>query len=167
MVSTGFVVAAPVGAHTTLIEACPDRGEVVSEIDRIEMVFGSPLIATPEQPPLISLSSGDGETSIEIGPTQKLGDFTLIADLPADLAPGRYIARYLVLSIDGDLNDGGYQFIFDPDAATATNCGLEIDDGSTSGGFILLGVGGVAVLGLAFFLWPRGRGDDDVAGSSS
>lgn len=161
----GFVLASAMAAltgtataHSTLIASCPGAGEVVSELTDIDLTFGSPLDATEEQPPMISLSTADGVTDLDIGPTAQTDVAKLSASVPTPPSErGVYIVKYQVLSFDGDLNDGGYQFTFDPDASSATNCetGDDGDGGSGAGGWILLGGGAAALLVVAYLLRPR------------
>lgn len=153
------LAAAPAHAHTSLSASCPGANEVVSELEAIELTFASPIVSTPEQPPTIALATGDGRTDLDLGPTGQVEVNKLRADVRAAPAePGLYIVRYQVLSFDGDLNDGGFQFTFDPDASDATNCRPATTDdggGSGAGGWILLGGGAVALLVVAYLLRPR------------
>lgn len=154
------VTAAPSGAHSTLVGSCPGQEEVVSELTEIRLTFGSPLEAPAERPPTVALATLDG-TDFDIGATELVDAVVLRAAVPEPPPPGQYVVRYEVLSVDGDLNDGGFLFTYDPDAGDATNC-RDDSEGSGAGGWILLGGGvvGVAVLAAILFVRPRMRSQE-------
>lgn len=162
-VLAGIFVAAllptgAVSAHSSLVSSCPGRGDVVNQLDRIELTFGGAIVE--DDATLVALAAVGGTADVEIGPVTFVDDRTLEATVPAGLEPGRYIVRYMVTSIDGDLNDGGFEFTFDPEAdQDAPGCEDDREgDGGGSGGWLLLGVGAAAMLGLVFLLRPRRSG---------
>ena len=61
----------------------------------------------------LSLESGDGKvlTKGAVGKPETPRELTL--DAPADLAPGRYVVKYRVLSQDGHIVEGNYEFFLD------------------------------------------------------
>lgn len=151
----GVLGAPNAGAHSTLIEACPSGGDVINEVTSLELTFSSPLFETEEQPATLELVVSGTDDALEIGPAEFVTDRILRATVPDDLAPGLYVVRYQVLSIDNDLNDGGFQFTLDPTASSPDECGAADSGGSSSGGWILLGGGVVALAVVGFLLRPR------------
>ncbi len=151
---TALLVGSTAGAHSTLVSSCPGETDVVNQLDRIELTFGSDIVDDGQA--LVALAGDEGRTDIEIGPATFVDERTLAATVPPALEPGRYIIRYMVTSIDGDLSDGGFEFTFDPDAAQdAPGCGEVDGDGGGATGWVLLGVGVVAVTGIGLLLRPR------------
>lgn len=139
------------GAHSTLIGGCPGPGDIVNELTTIELLFGSEIV--DDGLAKLELTGDNGRVDLDVGPTTFADELTLTADVLADLDPGRYIVRYMVTSIDGDLNDGGFEFTLDPDAdQDAAGCAETADGGSGVGGLVLLGVGVVAVVALGLLL---------------
>src|SRR6056297_959644 len=133
---TGLVAGATtVSAHSTLVEATPGEGERVSSLDEIVLRFGEPVIDDGEST-LLVLQTPDG-SDIAIGPVEHVDAFTVRATVPHSPEPGSYVVRYQVRSYDGDLNDGGHLFDFDPDAAANANAPV-----------VLLSVGGAAALAM-------------------
>lgn len=155
IVIAGLVWAPGAPAHSTLIRACPGTGDVLGDVEVLELEFGTPLLADGDV--RIDLIRADDETvAPAVGPPVFSDDQrTVTVDVVDELTPGNYILRYQVTSADGDLNDGGHAFTVDPDA-TPESDGCDLDGGGGgSGGLILLGVGVVAVGALAWFLRPR------------
>lgn len=145
---------APAGAHADLVSACPGPGDRLQEVTSIEMIFGEPLL--DDGLARIDLLDLAGERFFEVGPVQFSEDrFTVSVEVLEPLEPGFYVARISATSYDGDINgaDTGYQFEIDPDASPRSDT-CDLPDETTSGGWILLGVGLVAVLALLFFLRP-------------
>jgi methionine-rich copper-binding protein CopC len=139
----GLVAGATmVSAHSTLVEATPGEGERVSSLDEIVLRFGDPIIDDGEST-VLALQTPDG-TAVITGPAEHVDAFTLRATVPHSPEPGSYVVRYQVRSYDGDLNDGGHLFDFDPDAAANSNAPV-----------VLLSVGGVAVIAMVALLRPR------------
>jgi methionine-rich copper-binding protein CopC len=144
--------ATAVSAHSTLVEATPDQGERVASLDEIVLRFGDPIIDDGAST-MLALQTPDG-TDITIGPPEHVDAFTLRATVPHTPEPGSYVLRYQVLSYDGDLNDGGHLFDFDPDAAANANAPI-----------VLLSIGGAAVIATVALLRPRRR--DRASGGSA
>lgn len=158
----------PAAAHVSLVDACPFGGDVVAELDAIELTFGGPLIADSDPAPEITLVGDLGRTDIELGPVELVGDTGLSAEVPGALEPGLYIVRYRVVSADGDNNTGGFEFTLDPQADDAVVCddldaaaGSEASSGGGGGtaALALLAVGGVAVVAVVVLLRPRRGGE--------
>lgn len=153
LVAFAVLPVAPAGAHATLLAPCPAPGDVIPDLQEIELVFRSELIDDGIGD--IQLTAVDGEVPIDLGPTVFSEDLlTMSADVLVDeLAPGRYLVFYAVTSADGDLNEFGFEFTIDPDAEIDSGT-CEFDNGGAAG-WILLGSGVVAVGALVFFLRPR------------
>lgn len=152
----GVLVWAPgAGAHSTLIRACPGPGDVLDDVAVLELEFRTPLIDDGNA--RVDLIRSDDETvRPAVGPAVFSEDLlTVTVNVLDELEPGRYILRFQVTSADGDLNDDGHDFTVDPDAASDSDTCEIADDGGGAGGFVLLGVGVVAVGALLWFLRPR------------
>jgi methionine-rich copper-binding protein CopC len=140
--------ATTASAHSTLVEATPGEGERVASLDEVVLRFGDPIVDDGEST-VLALQTPDG-TPIAIGPAEHVDAFTLRATVPHTPEPGSYVVRYQVASYDGDLNDGGHLFDFDPDAAANGNAPV-----------VLLSVGGAAAVAMVALLRPR-RGLDGI-----
>lgn len=156
----------PAAAHVALVDACPFGGDVVAEVDAIELTFGGPLIADSDPPPEISVVGDLGRTDIAVGPVEFVSGTEIRAELPGALEPGLYIVRYRVVSADGDNNTGGFEFTLDPQAGEAVVCGdgdasagrdANSDSGVGTAAWVLLAVGAVAVVAVGVLL-RSGRG---------
>lgn len=156
---TASIVAASVwvpaaAAHSTLIRACPGSGDVLNDVDVLELEFRTPLIDDGEGNVDLLRSSDEYEPAV--GPVVFTDDLLIVTvDVLEDLEPGRYVLRYQLTSGDGDDNDGGHGFTIDPDADPESDTCEIIEDSGGAGGFVLLGAGVVAVGGLFWFLRPR------------
>ena len=161
-----FVVAATTSAaaHVSLVNSCPFGGDVVAEVEAIELTFGGPLIADSDPAPEITLVGDLGRTDIELGPLEFVGDTGLRAEVPGAVEPGLYIVRYRVISADGDNNTGGFEFTLDPQADDAVVCGdldaaaggeASPDGGGGTAAFALLALGGGAIVAVVVLLRPR------------
>lgn len=152
-------------AHSTLITACPPPDEVTSRLDTIELRFSDPLDTTATQPPHIALAPHESSTSITIGPTTIVGLDTLVVTVLNAPTPGTYTVRYEVLSFDGTLSEGGYQFTYSPAAGLPDDCSIEPArvvtveaDESNAGIWLAVGSGVVALLAVGLWLRQRGTG---------
>ncbi|MGJ0394774.1 MAG: copper resistance CopC family protein [Methylocystis sp.] len=97
-------------AHSFLVDATPSSKEhVASPPKAIKLKFGGGI-----EPPYskISIETPDGKVLGEgnVGVPGKPRELT--ANAP-DLAPGKYIVRYRVLSSDGHIVEGNYEFTVD------------------------------------------------------
>ncbi|MBM3654267.1 MAG: copper resistance protein CopC [Alphaproteobacteria bacterium] len=97
-------------AHSFLVDATPSSKEHVATPPKtIKLKFGGGI-----EPPYskISIETPDGKVLSEgnVGVPGKPRELT--ANAP-DLAPGKYIVRYRVLSSDGHIVEGNYEFTVD------------------------------------------------------
>ncbi len=97
-------------AHSFLVDATPSSKEHVATTPKtIKLKFGGGI-----EPPYskISIETPDGKVLGEgsIGVPGKPRELT--ANAP-ELAPGKYIVRYRVLSSDGHIVEGNYEFTVD------------------------------------------------------
>lgn len=97
-------------AHSFLVDATPSSKEHVATPPKtIKLKFGGGI-----EPPYskISIETPDGKVLGEgnVGVPGKPRELT--ANAP-DLAPGKYIVRYRVLSSDGHIVEGNYEFTVD------------------------------------------------------
>ncbi|MGI9621696.1 MAG: copper resistance CopC family protein [Acidimicrobiales bacterium] len=155
IVGSLVMLAAPAGAHSTLVSACPGPGDVLNEVTTLELEFASPLI--DDEVARLDLLADGGQTEVRVGPVVFSEDLlTISTEVLEDLEPGQHIVRYLVTSADGDENDGGFEFTLDPDASPNSDTCADLDDGGGgAGGWIILVVGVVGVGALVFFLRPK------------
>ena len=103
--------AAPALAHSFLVDANPSSKDHVDAMPKtVKLKFGAgvePAYST------LSIETGDGKVLSKgaVGKPETPRELTL--DAPADLAPGRYVVRYRVLSQDGHIVEGNYEFFLD------------------------------------------------------
>ncbi len=103
--------AAPALAHSFLVDANPSSKDHVDALPKtIKLKFGAgvePAYST------LSIETGDGKVLAKgaVGKPETPRELTL--DAPADLAPGRYVIRFRVLSQDGHIVEGNYEFFLD------------------------------------------------------
>ena len=103
--------AAPAMAHSFLVDATPSSKDHLDALPKtIKLKFGAgvePAYST------LSIETADGKVLAKgaVGKPETPRELTL--DAPADLAPGRYVVRYRVLSQDGHIVEGNYEFFLD------------------------------------------------------
>ncbi len=148
--------APAVSAHSTLIDSCPFGGDVVNEIETIELTFGSPIVEDSDPAPFIELAGEldgqPGRNPMDIGPIVFDSPTELSVEILEPLDPGLYIVKYDLIAADGDDSDGGFDFTVDPDADVDSQC-LGSSSGSSS--WIVLAVAAVGLVGVAWLLRPR------------
>jgi copper resistance protein C len=106
-----LVSASPVLAHSFLVEATPSSKDHVAAAPKtIKLRFGGGV--EPKYSKL-TVEGADGKVLGEgsIGVPDKPRELSM--DAP-DLAPGKYVVRYRVLSVDGHVVEGNYEFTVDP-----------------------------------------------------
>ena len=112
----GFVLA-PIGlvttaqAHSFLVEATPSsKDHVASSPKTVKLRFGGGVEPAYSK---LTIEGADGVVLAEgaIGVPEK--DRELSVNAP-ELVPGKYIVRYRVLSKDGHIVEGNYEFTVDP-----------------------------------------------------
>jgi methionine-rich copper-binding protein CopC len=105
-----ILAAAPALAHSFLVDASPSsKDHVAASPKNIKLRFGGGVepayskltVETPDGKVLAQGAVGKPETPRELS-----------LDAP-DLSPGRYIVRYRVLSTDGHIVEGNYEFTVD------------------------------------------------------
>ena len=106
-----FFAAAPALAHSFLVDANPSSKDHVDAMPKVlKLKFGAgvePAYST------LSIETPDGKVLAKgaVGKPETPREPTL--DAPADMAPGRYLIRYRVLSQDGHIVEGNYEFFLD------------------------------------------------------
>ncbi len=111
MASLLLFAAAPALAHSFLVDATPSSKDHVDALPKtIKLKFGAgvePAYST------LSIETSDGKVLAKgaVGKPETPRELTL--DAPTDLAPGRYVVRYRVLSQDGHIVEGNYEFFLD------------------------------------------------------
>ena len=151
------LMATPVGAHTQPVGGCPAAGDLVNELNEVEITFAAPLV--DDGSAVIDLLADNGDRAVLMGDVVfSEGAFTISAAVLGDVTAGFYIVRVTATTADGDLNgaDTGFQVEFDPDATPDSDT-CELPSNGAAGGWILLGVGVVAVGALLFFLRPGSK----------
>ena len=137
-----FCLAGPatLHAHTTLLDSTPERASKVTDIDEIKLTFASELVNDGKAK--IYLATIREGIDIPISETVFVSDFVIKAQVPELPEPGQYVIRYMVTSLDGDLNDGGYAFEL-------------LESKGNSAPWFLLGIGVVVLMGVAYLLRPK------------
>jgi hypothetical protein len=100
----------PALAHSFLVEATPSsKDHVATPPKTVKLRFGGGV-----EPPYskLTIETPDGKVLAEgaVGKPDKPRELSV--DAP-ELAPGRYIVRYRVLSTDGHIVEGNYEFTVD------------------------------------------------------
>jgi copper resistance protein C len=105
------VATSPASAHSFLVEATPSsKDHVATSPKTVKLRFGGGVepkyskltVETPEGKVL-----GEGSIGVPDKPRE------LSMEAP-ELTPGKYIVRYRVLSTDGHVVEGNYEFTVDP-----------------------------------------------------
>ena len=102
--------SAPAFAHSFLVEATPSSKDHVSEPPKtIKLRFGGGVEAAYSK---LAVESADGKVLAQgaVGAADKPRELTL--DAPT-LSPGRYVVKFRVLSQDGHIVEGSYEFFVD------------------------------------------------------
>ena len=127
-------------AHTTLLDATPEPASTVSELDEIELKFESEMVNDGNAK--IYLATIREGKDIPIGETIFVSEFIIKAEVPSPPPPGQYVIRYMVTSLDGDINDGGYAFELRESTGSSTP-------------WVLIAVVVALLVVLAYFLRPK------------
>jgi methionine-rich copper-binding protein CopC len=111
-VSVAALLAAstPASAHSFLVEAAPSSKDHVAESPKtIKLRFGGGV-----EPPYskLTVETADGKVLAQGAAGVPGKPRELVLDSPP-LTPGRYIVRYRVLSQDGHIVEGNYEFFVD------------------------------------------------------
>ena len=97
-------------AHSFLVEATPSSKDHVAESPKtLRLRFGGGVEPAYSK---LSIETPEGKVLAQgaVGNSEKPRELTL--DAPA-LSPGRYIVRFRVLSQDGHIVEGNYEFFVD------------------------------------------------------
>ncbi|MEK4034374.1 copper resistance CopC family protein [Methylocystis sp. IM3] len=106
-----LVAATPVLAHSFLVEATPSsKDHVATSPKTIKLRFGGGV-----EPKYSKLTVENAEGKVlgegSIGTPEKPRELAMESP---ELTPGKYIVRYRVLSTDGHVVEGNYEFTVDP-----------------------------------------------------
>lgn len=110
-VATAFVwSAAPAFAHSFLVDATPSaKDHVIASPKTVKLRFGGGV-----EPPYskLTIETPEGKVLAEgaVGTPDKPKELSVPAP---ELKAGRYIVRYRVLSTDGHIVEGNYEFFVD------------------------------------------------------
>jgi len=102
---------APALAHSFLVDANPSSKDHVDAAPKtVKLKFGAGVEPAYSK---LTIETGDGKVlaSGAVGKPETPRELTL--DAPADMPPGRYVVRYRVLSQDGHIVEGNYEFFID------------------------------------------------------
>jgi copper resistance protein C len=108
--SIGILLAAalPADAHSFLVESTPAAKEhVAPPVKTVKLVFGGGV-----DPQYSEISVLNGDDSVVAKGGKAGAERELLLDTP-DLQPGRYKVRYRVLSADGHIVQGRFEFFVD------------------------------------------------------
>ncbi len=105
------VAATPAFAHSFLVEATPSsKDHVATSPKTIKLRFGGGV-----EPKYSKLTVENAEGKVlgegSIGTPDKPRELSMESP---ELAPGKYVVRYRVLSTDGHVVEGNYEFTVDP-----------------------------------------------------
>ncbi len=105
------VAATPALAHSFLVEATPSsKDHVATSPKTIKLRFGGGV-----EPKYSKLTVENAEGKVlgegSIGTPDKPRELSMESP---ELAPGKYVVRYRVLSTDGHVVEGNYEFTVDP-----------------------------------------------------
>lgn len=106
-----MLAAAPAAAHSFLVDATPSaKDHVESAPKTIKLRFGAGVEPAYSK---VTIETTDGKVLAQgaVGKPQNPRELTL--DAPAQMPPARYIVRYRVLSTDGHIVEGNYEFTVD------------------------------------------------------
>jgi hypothetical protein len=106
-----LLASAPAFAHSFLVEATPSsKDHVATSPKTIKLRFGGGV--EPKYSKL-TVESAEGKVLGEgsIGVPEKPRELSMESP---ELAPGKYVVRYRVLSTDGHVVEGNYEFTVDP-----------------------------------------------------
>ncbi|GEM_PF-5960782 len=163
LVALALGAATPAGAHADLRVSCPGVGEVLSSTGELTLGFDGPMLLLPEAPARIILTDAAGDER-ELDPV--LSAQTVFVAQMGELPAGRYGLSYELLSFDGDLNIGSFDFEIAPNGAPV--CALfeapsvSGDDGGGATGVVIAVVAGaVGMTALAGFVVWRSRRPDE------
>jgi methionine-rich copper-binding protein CopC len=110
LASAWFVAATPVLAHSFLVEAAPSSKEHVTEAPKtIKLRFGGGVEPAYSN---LTIETQDGKVLAQGAAGKPGAPRDLVLEAPA-LTPGRYVVRYRVLSQDGHIVEGSYEFFLD------------------------------------------------------
>lgn len=143
-----LALAAPLGAHSEVFERAPVAGlPIGGTVDQIDISFWTPILSSN-----IQVTDPNGN-AVEVGVTELLSeDRIATTTFPALTEPGRYVVSHGELSIDGDLQQAEWFFVFDPTSEVVFQ-----PLASGGGGTNWLVIGGISgvVLIAAGVLWPK------------
>jgi copper resistance protein C len=110
-VLVGASIAEPAWAHSFLVEATPSsKDHVATSPKTVKLRFGGGVEPKYSKLTIEDASGkvlGEGANGVPDKPRE------LSMDAP-ELAPGKYVVRYRVLSTDGHIVEGNYEFTVDP-----------------------------------------------------
>ncbi len=143
-----LILAAPVGAHSEVFERAPLAGQPVGgTVDQVDISFWTPIISSNIQ---ITDPAGN---AVEVATTSLTDERLASTTFPALTEPGRYIVSHGELSVDGDLQQDEWFFVFDPTSEVAFQPLAPASGGGTNW-FVIAAASGVILI-AAGLLWPK------------
>jgi methionine-rich copper-binding protein CopC len=110
LIAACVTLSAPAFAHSFLVEATPSsKDHVTASPKSIKLRFGGGVEPAYSK---LTIENSEGKVLAEgaVGKPDKPRELSF--DSP-ELAPGRYVVRYRVLSTDGHIVEGNYEFFVD------------------------------------------------------
>ncbi len=105
-----ILAAAPACAHSFLVDATPSSKDHVAAAPKtVKLRFGGGVEPAYSK---VTIETPDGKVLAQGGVGKPETPRELTLDAP-DLPPARYIVRYRVLSTDGHIVEGNYEFTVD------------------------------------------------------
>ena len=108
--AAGLLACTPAVAHSFLVDATPSsKDHVTTPPKTIKLRFGGGVEPAYSK---LTIETGDGKVLAQGAVGKPDSPRELSLDAP-DLPPARYIVRYRVLSTDGHIVEGNYEFTVD------------------------------------------------------
>lgn len=108
----GIVVlsASPASSHSAFIKSNPERDSVIQEMPaEFRLEFNEDLLVVGEDDPnQLTVTDKNGE--IVSGPSEVAGPFIFAKALSQDFVPGKYKVDYRIVSADGHVLSGNFEF---------------------------------------------------------
>lgn len=163
-----LAVAPAASAHTSLISASPQDGEVLTEATELRLEFTDELLDLGNAVTLTDPNGGTSDLEFDVSEPRVLSAALPLADA------GDYVIDWRVVAKDGHPIEDSITFTYAPTASpspeasaspsasapavTAAPITMDVDGGSGSSvQWWIIGVGVVAGIGIGYLAWRSGR----------
>lgn len=142
-----LLLSAPLGAHSEVFERAPLAGSPIGgTVDQVDISFWTPVLSSNIQ---ITDPSGN---AVEVETTAVVSEGRIATtNFPALTEPGRYVVTHGELSVDGDLQESEWFFVFDPSAEAQF---VPLVPAAGTNWIIIAAIAGVVLI-AAGVLWPK------------